>query len=100
MNAEEDDMGANTIFDGVEQATKMLTGRRESLQRQRWRTHVGHVISLATTDNMVLDSMSSGDDDDDDNGDNDADGSGERDDSNNAVRPASIPLVHGIRGSP
>ena len=97
MNAEEDNMGANTISDGVEQATKMLTGTRTSLQRQRWRTHVGHVMScLATVDNMVLDSVSSGDDDDD----NDGDGSGQRDDSNHAVRPASIPLVHGIRGSP
>jgi hypothetical protein len=95
MNAEEDDMGAHTISDGVEQATKMLAGTRASLQRQRWRTHVGHVMScLATMDSMVLDSVSSGDDDDD------YDGSGQRDDSNDAVRPASIPLVHGIRGSP
>ena len=92
-------MGANTIVsNGVEQATKMLTGTRESLQRQRWRTHVGHVMNyLATEDSMVLDSLSSGDDDDDDNGEG---GGGERDDGNDAVRPASITLVHGIRGSP
>ena len=91
-------MGANTISDGAEQATKVLMGTRESLQRQRWRTHVGDVVScLAAVDHMVLDSMSSGDDDDDDN---DGDGSGERDDSNDGVRPASIPLVHDIRGSP
>ena len=97
MNAEEDDIGAKTISDGVEQATNMLTGTRASLQRQRWRTHVGHVMScLATMDNMVLDSVSSGDDDDNDDGD----GSGQRDDSNDAVRPASIPVVHGIPGSP
>ena len=93
-------MGANAISHGVEQATKMLTGTTESLQRQRWRSHVGHVMScLATEDSMILDSMSSGDDDDDDN-DNGGGGGGERDDGDDAVRPASIPLVHGVRGSP
>ena len=87
-------MSSNTVSDGVEQATKMLTGTPDSLQRQRWRTHVGHVMScLAATDSMVLDSMSSGDDDV-------AEGGGVRDDGTDAVRPASIPLVHGVRGSP
>ena len=91
-------MGANAISDGVDQATKMLTSTRESLQRQRWRTHVRHVMSrLATEESMILDSMSSGDDDNDDNG---GGGGGERDDGNDAVRPASIPLVDGVRGSP
>ena len=98
MNPEEDDMGANTISDGAEQGTKVLMGTRESLQRQRWRTHVGHVMSrLATEEIMILDSMSSGDDDNDDNG---GGGGGYLDDGNDAVRPASIPLVDGVRGSP
>ena len=89
MDAEENDTGVETNPDGVDAETKMLTSTEESLQRQRWRVHVGQVMSyLATMDTMVLDSVSSSDD--------------ERSERYDGVRPASVPVANahdGVRRS-
>ena len=100
MDAEENDTGVETNPDGVEAETKMLTSTEESLQRQRWRVHVGQVMSyFATMDTMVLESISSSDDDDDND---EGGGNGERSEGYDGVRPASVPVANahdGVRRS-
>ena len=91
MGGEEDNTGVNTNPDGVEAETKVLTSTGEPLQRQRWQMHVRQVMScLAATNSMVLESISSEDDDSNDEGD----GGGERVEDTDAVRPASVSNVH------